>query len=107
MRPSNATKWWYPESSCGGVLAKNTTMTPDFRRVHNLYGRRMRYSLKEPNAVSAEQALKDQHNFELALVQDFEQFTQDVYEGAQLGRTLRLDCRVEANLYVAAQKVAT
>jgi len=107
MRPSNATKWWYAESSCGGVLAKNSTMTLDSRRVHNLYGRRMRYSLKEPNEVSAEQALKDQHNFELALVQDFEQLTQDVYEGAQLGRTFRLDCRVEASLFVAAQKVAT
>jgi len=82
-------------------------MTLDSRRVSKIYGRRVRYSLKEPNAVSAEQALKDQHNFELALVQDFERFTQDVYEGAQFGRTLRLDCRVEANLYVAARKVAT
>ena len=107
MRSSNATKWWYPESSCGGVHAKNPTMTLDSRRVSKIYGRRTRYSLKETNAVSAEQSLKDQHNFELALVQYFELFTQDAYEGAQRGRTFRLDCRVEANLYVAAQKVAT
>jgi hypothetical protein len=107
MRHSNETKWWYPESSCGGVHAKNSTMTLDSRRVSKIYGRRTRYSLKESNAVSAEQSLKDQHDFELALVQDFELVTQDVYEGAQLGRTFRLDCRVEACLFVAAQKVAT
>ena len=85
----------------------NTTMVLDSRRLYNVYGRRARYILKEPQARSAEQALKDQYNFELALVHDFEQFAQDVYEGTQVDRTLRLDRRVETNLYAAAQKVAT
>ena len=107
MRPSDETKWWYPEKSCGGAHAKNSTKPLDSRRVSKIYDRRTRYSLKEPNEVSAEQSLKDQHDFELALVQDFEQLTQDFYEGAEQDRTFRLDRRVGANLYVAAQKVAT
>ena len=98
----------------GGTLRKaavartrKTQRRLDSRRVSKIYDRRTRYSLKEPNEVSAEQSLKDQHDFELALVQDFEQLTQDFYEGAQQDRTFRLDRRVGANLYVAAQKVAT
>ena len=95
---SDSTKWWHADKSCGGETLKpvNSGLVLDRRRLHGAYGRKFRYSLKEPLGRSQEQALTDQHDFELALVENFERLSQDVYEGSQNGRMMRLDRQVQA-----------
>jgi hypothetical protein len=53
-------------------------------RVFNVYGLRVRCSIKETHAESAEQARKDQQTFELALVHDLQEVSQGVYVGKKL-----------------------
>jgi hypothetical protein len=106
LHSSDPTQWWHADRSCGGAAKKNPALELVTRRVTNVYGRKNRFCLKHPLGLSQEQALKDQHDFEQKLVDNFERFSQDVYEGGQNGRVMRLDRQVEESLLPAAQKVA-